>query len=233
MDKAYLDRAPTDEDRQRIDGLCPKLTQFYREQYPQLSGVQAEGGVSASEWDAVVEQLMVLTRERAVGNKIIIVIASEKWEAMLMNWMVKVNALGLSNFIIFAADPSLATNLRRLDAPVFEYNVKHGKEWHYFHQQLWMQRWRLIAEIIKRGIDVVHSDADAVVSFCCRCVASLTTPHSLPPPSSSGSPTRRPSSTCRSTSSPAAGPRSPTGSCAWDGCTCDRPRRCSSFCPSF
>ena len=46
---------------------------------------------------------------------------------------------------------------------MFHFAVKKtGSAWHLFHQQLWLNRWRLMSEVVKRGFDVLHSDADAV-----------------------------------------------------------------------
>ena len=31
-----------------------------------------------------------------------------------------------------------------------------------YHEELWLHRWRLMIEVVRRGVDVVHSDIDAV-----------------------------------------------------------------------
>ena len=45
---------------------------------------------------------------------------------------------------------------------MFHFGVNKGFGGHAFHQKLWLHRWRLMAEVVKRGFDVLHSDADAV-----------------------------------------------------------------------
>jgi len=55
--------------------------------------------------------------------------------------------IGFTNYIIFAADDPLYDKLVKIKGPVFHFRIKGTKVGHLFHQQLWLNRWRLMAEV--------------------------------------------------------------------------------------
>ena len=69
--------------------------------------------------------------------------------------------------LCFALSPHLLPQSFR-NVPAFYWFVFHpfgrdGDALDAYHGELWQYRWRLIATILKHGIDVVHFDVDAVV----------------------------------------------------------------------
>ena len=61
--------------------------------------------------------------------------------------MCRLEHIGFTNYVIFAADDKLFDQLYQAQAPVFRFRIKGTQVGHLFHQQLWLNRWRLMAEV--------------------------------------------------------------------------------------
>lgn len=95
-------------------------------------------------------------RKTARSKQLIAVFANDAYRPVLQNWMAAMQRIGIRNYMVVALDRKLfcyleARGVRTLYRPC---EPALG--------ELWIHRLNVISELLERGHDVIHSDADAV-----------------------------------------------------------------------
>jgi len=94
--------------------------------------------------------------EVAQENTVIVVFANYDYLTVLDNWLISLQRLGISNFLVIALDETLYNHLKAMKVSVLLRHCKLGLD------NLWIHRVDVIKEILDLGFDLIHSDADAV-----------------------------------------------------------------------
>lgn len=104
---------------------------------------------------------LVETNKR--NNTIILVFADNKFRDVVLNWLLSVHRLDITNYVIVAWDKTLYKYLSDKGFPCHLSEFDNSKkEWDRKTTWLWWDRVRLVGEVNKLGVDVIHSDADAI-----------------------------------------------------------------------
>lgn len=112
--------------------------------------------------DACYAPIVALARARQAVNSIFVVIAAGGSYDIILNWCASMRRLGLDNYLIVALDDDAYVFLHGRHAPVVllppqknQTSISKG--------DVWVFRTYITYMILKAGIDVVVSDADAIL----------------------------------------------------------------------
>jgi hypothetical protein len=103
-----------------------------------------------------VSALLELAEARKADNRLVVAFSDSKYLPVLLNWLVAIDRLGLRNYLIvsldepihdFLAERGFPTVFDRLDGPLSD---------------LWRLRLTALRRLCAHGVDVIHSDIDAV-----------------------------------------------------------------------
>jgi len=86
----------------------------------------------------------------------IIAFADSRYLDVLMNWLVALDRQGIENYVVVALDPGLHRFLEARGIPSVLTPLRGDL------RDLWILRIRVFAALCAAGIDIVHSDVDAV-----------------------------------------------------------------------
>ena len=87
---------------------------------------------------------------------LIVVFANWRYREVLLNWMEAISRLGISDCLVVSLDKKLYRHMRRRGTPTIL--AQCGKSL----ADVWIVRIDVFRCLIDRGIDFVHSDADAI-----------------------------------------------------------------------
>jgi len=90
------------------------------------------------------------------NNQKIIVFANYNYLSILENWLAAMKKISVENYLIISLDEELHLHLQKLniDSLFHPCELNLGK--------LWIHRINVILELMEKGYDILHSDADAI-----------------------------------------------------------------------
>jgi len=103
-----------------------------------------------------VNTLFKLADERKANNRLLVVFSDSKYMGVLLNWLIAIHRLGIRNYLVVSLDEAMhaflvergfPSILRQMEGPL---------------HNLWRLRLVVLREICSYGVDVIHSDIDAV-----------------------------------------------------------------------
>jgi hypothetical protein len=103
-----------------------------------------------------VNALLKLADERKADNRLLVAFSDSKYLGVLLNWLVAIHRIGVRNYLVvsldetihaFLADRGFPSVLIKMDGPL---------------HNLWRLRLVILRELCAHGVDVIHSDIDAV-----------------------------------------------------------------------
>lgn len=110
----------------------------------------------AAEEHRNMDALLKLANERKADNRLLVAFSDSKYLGVLLNWLIAIHRLGIRNYLIvaldetthaFLADRGFPSVLIRMDGPL---------------EKLWHLRLVVLRELCAHGIDLIHSDIDAI-----------------------------------------------------------------------
>lgn len=104
----------------------------------------------------VVDSLLKLAVARTKNDTVIVVFANSNYLDVLLNWLIAVHRLGISNYLVISLDEQIHTFLSERGFPSALISLDGSLE------ELWNLRVQILRELCAHGIHVIHSDADAV-----------------------------------------------------------------------
>lgn len=105
---------------------------------------------------AIHSSIQIHLVQNIMRQPIILVFANSAYEEVLQNWLVAMNRLKITNYLVIALDKPLMKKLKQQGVSVEFQRCGSNRA------ELWALRIRIIRNFVKRGRDVIHSDADAV-----------------------------------------------------------------------
>lgn len=97
-----------------------------------------------------------LLKKVAQDNTVILAFADSHYDKVLENWLLAINKLKITNFVIICLDEKTYQALQNHNIPSYTY-LHHGDL-----NTLWIHRFKLIRIAVMLGYHVIHSDIDAV-----------------------------------------------------------------------
>ncbi len=103
-----------------------------------------------------VDALLKLADERKADNRLLVAFSDSKYRGVLLNWLIAIHRLGIRNYLVvsldetihaFLADRGFPSVLIKMDGPL---------------HNLWRLRLVILRELCAHGVDVIHSDIDAI-----------------------------------------------------------------------
>ena len=87
---------------------------------------------------------------------LILAFANSAYREVLHNWLAALARLGIRNFRVIACDRPLASDLEAQGVPVDfrPCSTEPG--------DFWVHRVRVLEDYLEQGVDIIHSDLDAV-----------------------------------------------------------------------
>jgi hypothetical protein len=101
-------------------------------------------------------KLKALLQKHSENKTIIIVFANYQYKEVIDNWLFALKRIEIYNYVIISFDKKLFHYLRQKNIPTFYY--KTGTDLN----ELWINRIRILKDIINNDYNVIHSDADAI-----------------------------------------------------------------------
>lgn len=94
--------------------------------------------------------------KKKIDKQYIVVFANYNYLPVLMNWIEAVKRINVNDFLIISLDEKLHNYLQEKNIPSLlrPCDLDLGK--------LWIHRIDIILELLEKGYDIIHSDADAV-----------------------------------------------------------------------
>lgn len=111
--------------------------------------------MSAKEHQSM-EALLNLADARKKDNRLIVVFSDSKYLGVLLNWLIPIHRHGIRNYLIVALDESIHEFLTRRGFPSALVGMDGPLE------KLWHLRLVVLRELCAHGIDIIHSDIDAI-----------------------------------------------------------------------
>lgn len=105
---------------------------------------------------ANISALVTLADARKADNRLLIAFSDVNYLGVLLNWLIAIHQLGIRNYLVVSLDEKIhafltargfPSTLIGLDGPL---------------HQLWHHRLVVLRELCAHGIDVIHSDNDAM-----------------------------------------------------------------------
>ena len=117
-----------------------------------------EGEAHLQRWNALLPYLRHHAKPVLGNEKPVIVLtwANFAYRAVLLNFMLALNKIGVSEYAIICTDEKIAELLSRIGRPCWMDSPFQGK------RELWKMRMETLESVLDDGIDVVMSDADAI-----------------------------------------------------------------------
>lgn len=98
-----------------------------------------------------------LAHKLKIENKLIVAVANNKYSDIVENWLLHINKLKIKNYLIIALDKELYIYLINKNYNVFYDPLKITSIF-----DLWKKRVEIYKQTVEIGVDIVHSDPDAV-----------------------------------------------------------------------
>jgi hypothetical protein len=105
---------------------------------------------------AGVDSLLRLAAACAKHNTLILVFANNNYLDVLLNWLIAVHRLGISNYLVVSLDEQIHSFLAERGFPSALMRLQGSLA------ELWNLRVQILHELCAHGTHVIHSDADAV-----------------------------------------------------------------------
>ncbi|MBI5463209.1 MAG: hypothetical protein HY941_13570 [Gammaproteobacteria bacterium] len=103
-----------------------------------------------------VDALLKLADARKADNRLIVVFSDSKYLGVLLNWLIPLHRLGIRNYLIVALDETIHAFLTERGFPSVLIEMDGPLE------KLWHLRLVVLRELCAHGIDLIHSDIDAL-----------------------------------------------------------------------
>lgn len=103
-----------------------------------------------------MDALLKLADERKAANRIIIVFSDSKYLGVLLNWLIAIHRLGIRNYLVISLDEPIHAFLTERGFPSALLELDGPLE------KLWHLRLIVLHALCAHGIDVIHSDSDAI-----------------------------------------------------------------------
>ena len=97
-----------------------------------------------------------LSLSKIQNKSLILVFANNAYFKVLENWLAFISAHDINNYLVIALDAEVYERLQKSQKTVLFRPCGNGLG------DLWVHRIHVINEFLEKGIDVIHSDADAV-----------------------------------------------------------------------
>ena len=101
-------------------------------------------------------KLNALLQKYSDNKTIIIAFANYQYKEVLDNWIFALERIEIYNYLIISLDKELFKYLRQKNIPTFYYKTGANLN------ELWINRIRILKDIINKDYNVIHSDADAI-----------------------------------------------------------------------
>lgn len=141
---------------------------------------------------ACYDNIVRFASDRQQNGTIILVVAARSSYDVMLNWCISMKRVGLDNYILVALDNDAQEFFSEKGAPVVQLPRGPGEE-KVSKSDVWVQRTFVAHMILSEGIDVLISDADAVMMkspfenplshFDDKSFDIITTPSNFPNPS--------------------------------------------------
>lgn len=86
----------------------------------------------------------------------IILFANYNYLPVVQNWIVSAERVGIKNYVVICLDQKLYDHFRKKSIPVLLRPCDLNLE------KLWIHRIKVIHELLEKGYNIIHTDADAV-----------------------------------------------------------------------
>jgi hypothetical protein len=110
----------------------------------------------ATEYPVYADSLLKLADARKEDNRLIVVFSDSKYLGVLLNWLIPIHRLGIRNYLIVSLDESIHAFLTDRGFPSVFIKMDGPLE------SLWRLRLIVLRELCAHGIDLIHSDIDAI-----------------------------------------------------------------------
>lgn len=102
------------------------------------------------------DALLKLADARKTDNRLIVVFSDSKYLGVLLNWLIPMHRLGIRNYMIVSLDENIHAFLSARGFPSVLIEMDGPLE------KLWHLRLIVLRELCAHGIDLIHSDIDAL-----------------------------------------------------------------------
>jgi len=103
-----------------------------------------------------ITRLLQLANARKDNGTVILVFSDHRYTEVLLNWLVALNRLGISNYLVVSLDENIHTFLEERGFPTFLSRLEGTLG------DLWALRMDIFRILCANKIDFIHSDADAI-----------------------------------------------------------------------
>jgi hypothetical protein len=103
-----------------------------------------------------MDALLKLANERKADNRLLVAFSDSKYLGVLLNWLIATHRLGIRNYLIVALDEKIHAFLTDRGFPSVLIKLDGPLE------KLWHLRLVALRELCAHGIDLIHSDIDAL-----------------------------------------------------------------------
>lgn len=101
-------------------------------------------------------KLLELVKTREDNNTVILTFADHRYTEVLLNWLIGLNRLGITNYIVVSLDEEIHGFLSERGFPSFL------SPWEGTLSDLWALRVKIFHTLCAHEIDFIHSDTDAI-----------------------------------------------------------------------
>lgn len=112
--------------------------------------------VTSALGDQTHASIVNAARGRLGVGGVVIAFADWRYRAVLMNWLVALDLLGITNYLVISLDPTLHDFLVARGLPSVP------AQWDGSLPSLWQYRVQVFSALCSSGTDFIHSDVDAV-----------------------------------------------------------------------
>lgn len=103
-----------------------------------------------------MDALLKRADERKIENRLLIAFSDRKYLGVLLNWLIAIHRLGIRNYLVVSLDETIHAFLTERGFP--SVLIKMDGPLH----DLWRLRLVILRELCAHGLDVIHSDIDAI-----------------------------------------------------------------------